>query len=100
MRGTMLLLFCLSGFCALAQNPAGMINPASTTTVVDTTGQRDLIGIAIRLTHFHHKGPPHIDGKRVYFSLLPLSTSVPGGGNALVTSTQAGFYLGNRKTTY
>lgn len=100
MRGYFLALFCLFSCRVLAQNPAGMINPASTTTVVDTTGQRDLIGIAIHLTHYHPKGPPHIDGKRVYFSLLPLSTSVPGGGNALVTSTQAGFYLGNRKTTY
>ncbi len=38
-------------------------------------------------------------GKRVYFSLLPLSTSVPGW-KVLVTSTQAGFYLGDRKNTY
>ncbi|HEY4147815.1 MAG TPA: hypothetical protein VGM41_02745, partial [Chitinophagaceae bacterium] len=27
-------------------------------------------------------------------------TNVPGGGNALVTTTQAGFYLGNRQDTY
>jgi outer membrane protein assembly factor BamA len=32
--------------------------------------------------------------------LLPLASSVPGGGNALVTSTTAGFYLGNRRHTY
>jgi outer membrane protein assembly factor BamA len=100
MRGHLLSLFCLFSFCALGQNPAGMINPPSTTTVVDTINQRDLIGIAIHLFRYHPKGPPHIDGRRVYFSLLPLSTSVPGGGNALVTSTQAGFYLGDRKTTY
>ena len=100
MRGILLVLFCLFSCYALAQNPAGMINPASTTTVVDTVGQRDLIGIVVHVLRFHPKGPPHVDGKRVYFSLLPLSTSVPGGGNALVTSTQAGFYLGNRKTTY
>src|SRR5450432_926580 len=100
MRGHLLSLFCLFSFCALGQNPAGMINPPSTTTIVDTLNQRDLIGIAIHLFRYHPKGPPHIDGRRVYFSLLPLSTSVPGGGNALVTSTQAGFYLGDRKTTY
>src|ERR1700753_336208 len=100
MRGLLLSVSCLLSFFALAQNPAGMVNPASTTDVVDTLGQRDLIGIGIKFLHLHPKGPPHVKGKRVYFSLLPLSTSVPGGGNALVTSTQAGFYLGDRKTTY
>ncbi len=100
MRGFLLSVFFLLSFSALAQNPAGMINPASTTDVIDTLGQRDLIGIGIKFFHLHPKGPPHVDGKRVYFSLLPLSTSVPGGGNALVTSTQVGFYLGDRKSTY
>jgi len=100
MRGLLLSVSCLLSLFALAQNPSGMINPASTTDVVDTLGQRDLIGIGIKFLHLHPKGPPHVKGKRVYFSLLPLSTSVPGGGNALVTSTQAGFYLGDRKTTY
>ena len=41
-----------------------------------------------------------VDGKRVYYSFIPLSMSVPGGGNALITSTTAGFYLGDRHTTY
>jgi hypothetical protein len=100
MRLNWIVLVFLFPLCTLAQNPAGMINPASTTTVIDTINQRDLIGIAKHFFHVYPKGPPHIDGRRVYFSLLPLSTSVPGGGNALVTSTQAGFYLGNRKTTY
>jgi hypothetical protein len=100
MRGTLLFLVCLFPYYILAQNPAGMINPASTTTVVDTNGQRDLIGIVAHALRFHPKGPPHVDGRRVYFSLLPLTTSVPGGGNALVTSTQVGFYMGNRESTY
>ncbi len=39
-------------YCPFVPGPrtlAGMINPASTTDVVDTLGQRDLIGIAIKL---------------------------------------------------
>ncbi|HEY4335741.1 MAG TPA: hypothetical protein VGM89_07590, partial [Puia sp.] len=60
MRGYLLAVFSLFSFCGLAQNPAGMINPASTTDVVDTTGQRDLIGIASKLLRFHPKGPPHV----------------------------------------
>jgi outer membrane protein assembly factor BamA len=99
MRIKFLFLCCFIPFWARAQNPAGMIDPHAT-TVSDTTGKRDLIGIGIRFFHLHPNGPPHVDGRRMYFSLLPLSTSVPGGGNALVTSTQAGFYLGDRKTTY
>src|SRR5690606_41326624 len=38
--------------------------------------------------------------RKVYFSILPLSTEIPGGGRALITSTTAGFYLGDRKTAY
>ena len=39
-------------------------------------------------------------GKNLYFSFLPLSSTVPGGGKALITSTTAGFYLGPRDSTY
>jgi hypothetical protein len=76
-----------------------LIAPAAS-AVKDTLGQRDLIGIFLGVTHIHIKHPPAVDGRRVYYSLLPLSTSVPGGGTALITSTTAGFYLGNRKETY
>jgi hypothetical protein len=31
---------------------------------------------------------------------LPVSTGIPGGGTAAFTSTTAGFYLGDRSTTY
>lgn len=90
---------CFLPFCLSAQNPSGMIVPPDS-SVKDTTGQRDLIGIALKLTHIHLKKPPMVDGKRVYYSFIPLSMSVPGGGNALITSTTAGFYLGDRHTTY
>jgi hypothetical protein len=81
--------------CALlAQTPTDTAN-----VVVDTTGQRDLIDIGTKLFKFKTR-PYHPEKKQIYFSILPLSTSVPGGSKALVTSTTAGFYLGNRKTTY
>ncbi|HXB93113.1 MAG TPA: hypothetical protein VNU72_12515 [Puia sp.] len=76
-----------------------LIAPADS-AVKDTTGMRDLIGIFLKVTHIHIKKPPTVRGRRVYYSVLPLSTSVPGGGNALITSTTAGFYLGDRKDTY
>jgi outer membrane protein assembly factor BamA len=67
---------------------------------LDTTGQKDLLGVLKEFTHINIKKPPRVNGRKVYYSLIPIGTSVPGGGTALVTTTQAGFYLGDRKTTY
>src|SRR5271170_336847 len=93
------LLCCLWSAGVLAQNPTGTLVPPSR-LVKDTSGQCDLIGVFLQVTHLHLKKPPSVHGRRVYYSLVPLSTSVPGGGNALITSTTAGFYLGDRTTTY
>jgi len=82
-----------------AQNPTGTLVPPDK-LVNDTVGQRDLIGIFLGVTHIHIKKPPHVAGKRVYWSLIPLGTSVPGGGNALITATTAGFYMGDRANTF
>ncbi len=94
-------LFCLFGpLLVCAQTPKDMLVAPASSTVKDTAGQRDLIGIFLDVTkiEIHHPRPE--TGRRVYFTFLPLSTAVPGGGNALVTSTTAGFYLGDRKNTY
>ena len=94
--------FCvyLISYSLCAQNPSGMIVPAdSVMKYKDTSGGRDIIGVLSKATHIHIKKPPSVDGKRVYYSLLPLGTSVPGGGTALITATTAGFYLGPRATT-
>ncbi|MEO5683960.1 MAG: BamA/TamA family outer membrane protein [Chitinophagaceae bacterium] len=76
-----------------------MITPA-TTHAEDTSGQKDLIGVLSNALNIHIKKKKGIKGQKVYYSLLPIGTSVPGGGTALVTTTQAGFYTGDRKTTY
>jgi hypothetical protein len=101
-KGLIILIGCLIPCCLWAQTPKDMlIAPASTAVrPEDTLGQRDLIGIFLHITKWHPKKPPTVAGRRVYYSFLPLSTSVPGGGTALITSTTAGFYLGNRKETY
>src|SRR5580692_2045041 len=93
------LFCCIWSVSVLAQNPTGTLVPPSR-LVKDTSGQRDLIGVFLQVSRIHLKKPPSVKGRRVYYSLVPLSTSVPGGGNALITSTTAGFYLGDRKTTY
>ncbi|MDO3644802.1 BamA/TamA family outer membrane protein [Mucilaginibacter sp. L3T2-6] len=87
------IICCLAPYMLLAQTVTDTANMD-----IDTTGQRDLIDIGRKLFKIKPRRKP--GKKEVYFSILPLSTSVPGGSKAIVTSTTAGFYLGNRKTTY
>lgn len=100
MRTVLVLIFCcLWSFRLLAQNPTGTLVPPDK-LVEDTTGQRDIIGIALKLSHIHFKKPPKVEGRRVYYSIIPLGSAIPGGGEALITSTNAAFNLGNDKVTY
>ena len=93
------VLFCFCPFALHAQNPTGTLVPPDK-LVEDTTGQRDLIGIALKVTNIHLKKPPKVEGRRVYYSLIPVGTSIPGGGEALITATTAGFYMGDRRNTF
>lgn len=88
------IICCLAPFMLLAQTVTDTANMD-----VDTTGQRDLIDIGRKLFKFKPR-PKYKGQKQVFFSVLPLSTSIPGGSKAIVTSTTAGFYLGDRDSTY
>lgn len=79
----------------MAQTPVDTTNNVD----IDTTGQKDLIDIARTLLKDKPRKYPK-EKKQIYFSILPISTAVPGTSKALVTSTTAGFYLGDRNTTY
>lgn len=75
--------------------------PVDTTNIeVDTTGQRDLIDVARSL--FKYKSPRYSkkNKKPIFFTILPLTSDVPGGSKALVTSINSSFYLGDKKTTF
>ncbi|MGZ3757820.1 MAG: BamA/TamA family outer membrane protein [Mucilaginibacter sp.] len=66
----------------------------------DTIRQVDLIDIGKSIFHIRPKVIRTQADKKVYFSILPTNSNVPGGsGRALVTSTTAGTYLGPRATT-
>ena len=94
-----MLFCCIWSFVAAGPEPhrdAGATQQAGR----DTSGQRDLIGSVFAGLSYSPKEAAERTGRRVYYSLVPLEYSVPGGGNALITSTTAGFYLGDRKTTY
>jgi hypothetical protein len=90
----LLIFFCSVSGLVLAQNP---IDPRKR---IDTIGKRDLVDIAKSVFHINPKPDSAKKGKAFYFSALPLSNAVPGGGRALFTSTTAGFYMGDRATTY
>jgi hypothetical protein len=66
---------------------------------IDTSGKKDLIDIGRSILH---EKPRSVLTKKktLYFSILPVSTGIPGGGSAVFTSTTAAFYLGDRSTTY
>ncbi len=93
------LLFYLLPVYVFAQNPGNLIAPPPKALPQDTLGQKDLLEILIKALKFKPGKIRRVNGKTVYFSLLPFG-NLPTGGKALVTTTQLGFYLGPRKTTY
>ena len=86
-----LWIFCAVPACSLAQQP----NQSN-----DTVPARDLIDVAKSVFHIRPNKLPAKGERKVYYSLLPISSNVPGGGRALVTSTTAAFYMGDRRSTY
>jgi hypothetical protein len=98
MTKSLFILLLLSPFAALAQNAPNML--PQNNVLRDTTRQTDLIDIAKGIFHISPKRIRREEKKRIYFSILPIGTTVPGGnGRALVTSTTAAMYLGDRRTT-
>ena len=95
---TILLLSCFLSCAAYAQTASSVV--PDTVKKRDTIRQLDLIDIGKSWLHIRPKVVRTQGDKKVYFSILPISGTVPGGsGHALVTSTTAGIYLGPGKTT-
>ena len=92
------VFFLLFPVAVFAQNAGDVIT--TNKGIKDTTQQKDLIDIGKQLFHISPHKIREQREKKIYFSILPLNSSVPGGsGNALVTSTTAGTYLGPKSTT-
>lgn len=92
-----LFSFLFITYSANAQNAADAIS--ANNQVRDTSNKRDLIDYAKILFKIKPGVKTGENPRKVFFSLLPIGGNVPGGGTALITSTSAGFYLGDRKTT-
>lgn len=93
-KSLLFIFLCLIPAMVFAQKA---IDPSKQ---IDTASKKDLVDVARTVFHITRKPVEEKTGKSFYFSILPLSYSVPGGGRALFTSTTAGFYLGDRNTTY
>jgi hypothetical protein len=98
---TVVLLFIIHLFpCLLKGQDATTIIPKNNASKSDTARQTDLIDIAKGLFHIKPGKIREQKDQKIYFSLLPIGSSVPGGsGRALITATTAGIYLGPRRTT-
>lgn len=88
------ILFCVISLTAGAQQ----ITPNNDD--IDTTNKKDLIDVFRSTFKYTPEKIKSRGRKKVYFSLIPTSSAVPGGGKALITSTSASFYLGSRKNTF
>jgi len=92
------LLFCLFPFVVMAQSGANLTDTAK--VPVDTVAQKDLIDIVRSLFNIKPRKITALEKKKVYFSILPISSSDGrSGGRALFTSTSLAVYLGDPATT-
>lgn len=89
----------LVSFCVKAQREKQK-QPTTMDVIEDTTRKIDLIDVIKSNFQLNPKALKRKPGKKIYFSLLPVSSPIPGGGKALITSTSAGFYLGSRRNTF
>jgi hypothetical protein len=68
--------------------------------VKDTANKRDLIDIARSIVHVRSRPIANNEKKKFYFSILPVTTSAATDNKMLITSTTAGVYFGDQRTTY
>lgn len=98
LRYSLIPILLILPLLTLSQTPRDITTPPQI-EAADTIGQTDLIDIFLKVTRWKIKAQKRVKGKKVYYSLLPFG-KLPGGATALVTTTQAGFYLGHKKTTW
>lgn len=89
--------FCILPGTLFAQNIYKSIDTSYYSP--DTVQQRDVIDIVRSVFKIKNRPADGKEKKRIYFSFLPVATGVQGPGRALITSTTAGFYLGEKTTT-
>lgn len=91
-------VLCLS-FLPLALHAQTPTDSTGIEAKQDTIKQKDLFDVIEKMFNIHPPEPRDTTDKPFSFSVLPLTTDVPGGGRALVTTVTGSFYLGSRKNT-
>jgi len=92
-----LFVFCLLPCMLNAQNADSSLYWPNT---IDTAKKRDVIDILRSFIKIKSQRSDEDKKKKIYFSILPVSATGADGGRLLVTSTTAGFYLGDPHTTH
>jgi len=101
MKKIPLLLLAFAPFYALAQQKkTDSLRTRFYDVDADTIPKEDIIDILKEIIPIKSTKLPRKGGRKIYYSLIPIPTNIPGGGRALITSTNAAFYLGPRKNTY
>jgi len=65
----------------------------------DSIPQKDLGDVFSKAFHIKPKKLPPTGRKKIYFSLLPTSSIVPRGSDAVLSTLNDAFYLGSRRNT-
>jgi hypothetical protein len=100
MRKLLLIAFLTIPYWAKAQETDTVPGPKGFYEAEeDSVPKTDIVQVVKNAFHIKSGNFPKRGKRGVYYSLLPAPSSVPGGGTALVTSTNAAFYLGPRRTT-
>jgi len=106
LKKVVLFVFCIMPLCLLSQiikidsNSAPTQNDKNISkSKVDTAILKDLEEIIVAKFHIKTKKLPKNGRKNVYFSLIPVSSTVPRGSQASLSTTNGAFYLGERKYT-
>ncbi len=93
---TTLIYSIILPFNLEAQNP---MDSMIVENKLDTTRKKDLFDVIDNLFDIEKPEAKDTTDRKFNFSILPLTTEVPGGGNVLVTTISTSFYLGDRKNT-
>lgn len=87
---------CLLPFLLMAQND----NSSAKYRPIDTVEKKDLIDVIRSVVDVRPRKISPQEKKKVYFSIFPVASSGINDHRMLITSTTAGYYLGDPATTY
>jgi len=88
--------FCLLPYLLMAQNDYS----SAKYRPLDTVERKDLIDLVRSVVDVQPRKISPQEKKKVYFSIFPVANSGVTDHRMLITSTTAGYYLGDRSTTY